>query len=181
MTAMCMTSAGFDFSTHSTPPDCHQLYMAIVANALLGRSCSRSVFHSVVIFVKYRKVPTRTILPIFIDHCRDSVVFAFWQRRGQRQRKRKRTSGKFWIASIRFPWPTRTIPQANQNNFPGQLKRSLRAATGVRYSYYVQLVAMRRNHTLARSSFIKEEGLSVAITCICGRNLMLARASQRHH
>ena len=50
-------------------------------------SCSRSVFHSVVIFVKYREVSTRTILPCFIGNYRDSVVFAFWWRRGQKREK----------------------------------------------------------------------------------------------
>jgi hypothetical protein len=34
---------------------------------------------SVVIFVKYREVPTRTVLPNFIGNCRDSVIFAFWR------------------------------------------------------------------------------------------------------
>ena len=34
---------------------------------------------------------------------------------------------------------------ANQGDSPGQPKRSLRAATAVRYNYDVQLVATRRN------------------------------------
>src|SRR6266576_2955698 len=39
----------------------------------------------------------------------------------------------------------RTIPLANQNNSPGQPKWSLHAATCVRYNYYVQLVATKRD------------------------------------
>src|SRR6266566_7036800 len=39
----------------------------------------------------------------------------------------------------------KTIPLANQNDSPGQPKWSLRAATCVRYNYYVQLVATKRD------------------------------------
>ena len=50
--------------------------MAIVANAyawLQELQLFAIGLHSVAIFVKYREVPTRTILPNFIGHCRDSV------------------------------------------------------------------------------------------------------------
>ena len=50
-------------------------------------SCSRLVFHNVVISVKYREVSSREILPNFIGHCRDCVVFASWLRRGQKREK----------------------------------------------------------------------------------------------
>ena len=36
---------------------------------------------------------------------------------------------------------------ANQGDSPGQPKKSLRAATAVRYNYYVQLVAIERDWT----------------------------------
>ena len=105
-------SAGFEFGTHSIPPNCHQLYIAIVANAyawLQGLQLSATGLHSVVIFVKYREVPTRTILPNFIGHYRDSVGdsvgFVFGRRRGQKRGKRKRMS----FDSL-----------ANQDNSPGQ-------------------------------------------------------------
>ena len=51
----------------------------------------------------------------------------------KRHRKRKRMSGKFWVTSIWFSWPTRITLQGNQNS----------AATAVRYNYYVQLVAIQ--------------------------------------
>ena len=38
-----------------------------------------------------------------------------------------------------------SIPLVNQDNSPGQPKRSLRAVTAVRYNYYALLVAIRRN------------------------------------
>ena len=62
----------------------------------------------------YREVSTSTILPNFTGKCRDSVVFAFDKGISKRERKRKRmlrkyTSGKFWVASIWFSWPTRII------------------------------------------------------------------------
>ena len=38
-----------------------------------------------------------------------------------------------------------SILLANQDDSSGQLKKSLRAATAVRYDYYVQLVAVERN------------------------------------
>ena len=62
----------------------------VIADVVSGDSlltvhsnCSEAVclvartFTTSVIFVKYREVPTRTILPNFIGNCRDSVVFAF--------------------------------------------------------------------------------------------------------
>jgi len=49
---------------------------------------------------------------------------------------RKRTSGKLWVALILL---------ANQNNSLGQPKESLRVATAIRYNYYIQLVATKRD------------------------------------
>ena len=60
--------------------------MAIVANDLLG--CKNFIgLHSVAIFVKYHKVSTCMILPNFVGHCRDSVVFAFLRRCRQMREK----------------------------------------------------------------------------------------------
>ena len=100
------------------------------------------------------------ILPNFISHYRDSVVFAFWRRRGQ-----KREKEEAYVRQVLNCF--NSTPLASQDNSPGQPKRSLRAATGVRYSYYVQLVAIRRNHTRARSSFAKEGGVEAAHAHSC--------------
>ena len=70
---------------HPTSPGCHQLHMVIVAKL---QEPSRSAFLcSVVIFVKYREVSTRTTLPNFIGNWRDSIVFAFWQSIGKREKE----------------------------------------------------------------------------------------------
>jgi len=67
---------------------------------------SQSAFlRSVAIFVKYRKVSTRTILPNFISNCRDSVVFAFW-----------------WPDIVKGE-RTSSILLANQGDSPGQPRR----------------------------------------------------------
>jgi len=47
----------------------------------------RSTFRIVMIFVKYREVSTRTLLPNFIGNCKDSIVFTFWQRHRQKREK----------------------------------------------------------------------------------------------
>ena len=65
-----------------SPPTVHSncseaVYFA--ARTLLLGDLRSTFLRSVVIFVKYRKASTRTILPNFIDNCRDSVVFAFWR------------------------------------------------------------------------------------------------------
>ena len=111
---------------HPTSLGCHQLHMVIVVKL---QEPSRSAFlRSVMIFVKYREVSTRTTLPNLIGNCRDSIVFAFWWRHGQ-----KRERGSICQGSARqessellqfnspsqpgqFPWPTRIILQGNQNS-----------------------------------------------------------------
>ena len=111
-------------------------------------NCSEAVCLAArTLLLQCREVSTPTILPNFICNCRDSVVFAFG---GGIERKRKRmsrnyTSGKFWVTSIRLPWPTRTVPLANQGGSPGQPKKPLFVATAVRYNCYVQLVATKRD------------------------------------
>ena len=93
---------------------------------------SRSAFlRSVVIFVKYREVSTRTILPNFIDNCRNGFVFAFW--RPQRGAQLRGGRGACVLS---------LVPPANQGDSPGQPKRSLRAGTCVRFNFYIQLVAI---------------------------------------
>ena len=68
--------------------------MAIIANAyawLQELQLFAISLHSVAIFVKYREVPTRTILPNPIGHCRETVerqrCFMFWRRRRQKREK----------------------------------------------------------------------------------------------
>ena len=95
---MCMTnfhppSAGFEFGTHSTSPNRHQLYMAIVANIyawLQELQLFAIGLHSVAIFVKYRDVSTRMTLPNFIGHCRETerqrytcVLAQAWAKEGE--------------------------------------------------------------------------------------------------
>ena len=62
---------------------------------------------------------------------RDSVVFAFW--RPQRRRSQGGEEEAYVFNLI----------LANQGDSLGQPKRSLRAATTVRYNYYIQLVINR--------------------------------------
>ena len=50
---------------------------------------------------------------------------------------RKRTSASSELVQFDSPGQPR--------RFPGQLKRSLRVAIAIRYNYYVQLVAIRRD------------------------------------
>ena len=96
----------FKFATRIRP---RLVYMVIVAKSYAWlQEPSQSAFRSVMIFVKYREVSTRTILPNFISNCGDSGGI------GTRERKRKRvsrklTSSKFWVA-----------PLANLDNSPNQ-------------------------------------------------------------
>ena len=96
-------------------PGCHQLHMVIVAKL---QEPSRSAFlRSVVIFVKYREVSTRTTLPNFIGNCRDSIVFAFWQRHGQKRERGSICQG----AHVRQVLSCfNSTPLANQDNSPSQ-------------------------------------------------------------
>ena len=90
---------------------------------------------SVVIFVKYRKVSTRTILLNFISHCRDSVA----------EGRQKREIEEVYVEEAYVRQVLRCfdlILLANQGGSPGQPKRSLRVA---RYNCYVQLVATKRD------------------------------------
>ena len=109
---------------------------------------SRSAFLcSAMIFVKYREVSTRTILPNFIGNCRDSVVFAFWQTYEQKREKEEAYIKEVYVkeAYVRQVLSCfNLILLANQNNSPGQPKGSLRIATAIRYNYHVQLVATKR-------------------------------------
>src|ERR1700733_1720095 len=104
---------------------------------------------SVVIFAIYREVPTCTILPNFIGHCRDSIVFAFWWRRRQKREKEetyvRQVLNCFNSTRLEFPWPTRQFPWPTRIILQGNQKWSLRAGTCVRYNYYVQLVATKRD------------------------------------
>ena len=63
--------------------------------------------------------------------CRDSVVFAFWWARSQGKEE------EAYVFNLTL--------LANQGDSPRQRKRSLLAATCVRYNYYVQLVATKRD------------------------------------
>jgi hypothetical protein len=66
-----------------------------------------------VIFIKYREVSTRTILPNFIDLSAETVLYSRFGGHkggvveGEKGEKRKRMS------SIRFPWPTKANLQGN--------------------------------------------------------------------
>src|SRR6266702_1557365 len=58
---------------HPTSLGCHQLKMVIVAKSYAWpQEPSQSAFRNIVIFVKYREVSTRTILPNFIGNCGDN-------------------------------------------------------------------------------------------------------------
>jgi len=84
------------------PPIVHSNYSEAVC--LAARTFAIAFLRSVVIFVRYREVSTRTILPNFIGHCRETALYSrFGAGVGKRGRKRNRRSGKFWIASIRIP------------------------------------------------------------------------------
>ena len=73
---------------------------AIVANAL----CLRPTFRSVVIFVKYREVSTRTILPNFIDLFTETALYSRFRGVGERGREesvRRASSGLLRFGSGR--------------------------------------------------------------------------------
>ena len=93
------------------------------------------------IFVKYREVFTRMILPNFIGNCRDSVVFVFWRRHRQKGGNEEAYVEEAYIRQVLSCFDL--ILLANQGNSPGQPKRSLRVATAIRYNYYVRLVATK--------------------------------------
>ena len=59
-------------------------------------SAVRDWSFTVVIFVKYHEVSSRTIFPNFIGQCGETVLYSrFGAGVGKRGRRRKRTSGKF--------------------------------------------------------------------------------------
>src|SRR6266567_7308668 len=89
-----------------------------------------------IIFVKYREVSTDTILLNFIGSCRDSIVFAFWQRQEQKRQKAEAYIKEAYVRQALSCF--NLILPANQNDSPGQPKESLRVVTAVRYNYYVQ-------------------------------------------
>jgi hypothetical protein len=97
---------------------------AIVANAL----CLRSAFRSVVIFVKYREVSTRTILPNFIDLSAEAVLYS----RRQKGEEKKHTSGKFQIAFDSTSW--------NSPGQVGQFPRATKKGPCVQHSRLLQLL-----------------------------------------
>ena len=70
---------------HLISLDCYQLYIVIVAEPY-ARTFAIGLC-SIVVFIKYREVPTHTILPSFINNRRGSVVFVFWRRYGQKREK----------------------------------------------------------------------------------------------
>src|SRR6266571_7279846 len=89
---------------------------------------------SAVIFVKYRGDSTSTILPNFIGNCRDSVVFAFWQRHKQKREKEEAYVEEVYVkeAYVRQVLSRlNLILLANRNNSPGQPKGPLRIATAI--------------------------------------------------
>ena len=103
-------------------PDCRQLYIVIVAKPYAWlQEPSRS--RSVVIFIKYREVSTRTILPNFIDLSPETVLSSrFGGHKGGVARGRRGRRG-----SVRL----HLIPLANQGDSPEQLRRFSRAAKKV--------------------------------------------------
>src|ERR1700723_3383855 len=93
------------------------------------RICLRSAFLcSVVIFVKYRKVSTRTILPNSIDLSAETALHPRFRDVGRKGKKEeayvRQVLNCFNSTPLEFPWPTKIIPQGNQNNSPGQPKRN---------------------------------------------------------
>jgi hypothetical protein len=130
-------------TTSFTPPSLEKYYfasvrgLAIVANAhawlqeLYFWQTSRLAFlRSVVIFVKYREVSTRTISPNFIGNCRNSFVFAFW--RPQRGGAVK-GEGRVCASLVWFSWPTKAILQGNQK---GPCVQAHAFATITMYSWW---------------------------------------------
>ena len=103
----------------STSPDCHQLYIAIVANASVCDRPSSAVSWSLSNIVRF---------PL-VRYCQISVVLAFWRRRGQKKEKEEA-----YVRQILNCF--NSTPLTNQDNSPGQRKRSLCAAIAVRYNYH---------------------------------------------
>ena len=66
---------------------------------MVARTFAIGLLRSIVIFVKYLEVSTRTILPNFIGNCRDSVVFVFWRRRRQKRENEEAYVEEAYIAS----------------------------------------------------------------------------------
>ena len=91
---------------------------------------------------QYREVSTHTILPNFIGNCRDSVVFAFWQRYKQREKEEAYVEEVYVEETYVEEAYVNLILPANQGDSPGQPERSLRTGTCVRYNYHIQLVAI---------------------------------------
>ena len=92
----------------------------------------------VVIFVKYREVSTRTMLLNFIDLSAETALYSrFGGHKGGVVKGEKGEEEEAHVFNL--------ILLANQSDSLWQPKRSLRIATAVRYSYYVQLVAIRRD------------------------------------
>ena len=97
---------------------------------------------------QYREVSTHTILPNFIGNCRDSVVFAFWQRYKQREKEEAYIEEAYVEEAyveetyVEEAYVFNLILPANQGDSPGQPERSLRTGTCVRYNYHIQLVAI---------------------------------------
>ena len=98
--------------------------------------CKNLRDRSVVIFVKYREVSTRMILPNFIGYCRDSVA--------EGRRKREIEEAYVEEAYVEEAYVRQVLSYfdlillANQGDSPGQPKRTLRVATAVRYNCYIQ-------------------------------------------
>ena len=113
--------------------DCHQPYIVIIAKAvcLAARTFWQSAFlRSVVIFINIIRLPP-------VRYCQISsavVETAFWRPQRRRSQEREEEAYAFNLIIL-----------ANQGDSPGQPERSLRAATAVRYNYYVQLVAIERD------------------------------------
>src|ERR1700722_17454646 len=89
-----------------------------------------STLHSTVIFVKYREVSTRTIIPNFKRCIRVLAAVVSPQ---HRRRRRCRRGGKEEASTSRCKGGVVLVS-------PRQPKWPLRTAIGVRYNYYVQLV-----------------------------------------
>ena len=134
----------------------------------------------VVIFVKYREVPTHTTLSNFIGNCGDSVVFMFLRRRRQK-RERGTYVEEAHVRQVLSCFSA--TPPVNQNNSPGQPKESLRVATAIRYNYYVQLVATKRSQMrVANLKFWSArqrggEAQSCTVLCESIAKIKLKRAS----
>ena len=77
---------------------------------------------SIVVFVKYRRVPTRTILPSFIDLSGEIALYSRFRGVGKKGKKEeayvRQVLNCFNSTPLEFPWPTGTIPKGNQNNSP---------------------------------------------------------------